>query len=362
MAKRIASAQRRAEALRRLLHQFPSPLDEPLLNSLDEDVARDAARHGLLPAIGSTIPAGKHVPNSAAKLLQQTTALGLVQANRLKQTLHQALEALERAGIPSVPLKGRSLALRLYGNASLRRSTDVDVLIRREQLERTLEVLDAAGFAKPPEVSVNFYLREHHHLLLKGPAGTVPVEVHFRLLSGVGVEIDSDAVFDRCSLTVIDGKKVRVLTPEDEFVYLAVHAASHAFTPMNLLLDLRLLAEKRPEWSRVLALARDWHVTHPLGVALELTRFWMGLPVEAMSVLEQLRSVRLRATMPLFAPTLMLEGVHAQRDRITNWLTTPVLTEDPAIGLRDLARGIRRGAKRRLHRALGARVPADWAE
>ena len=67
--------------------------------------------------------------------------------------LARVIEHLNAHGIPNILLKGVALALTLYKNEALRPMGDVDLLVRWDDVPRTVELLRELGYTTPiPEV------------------------------------------------------------------------------------------------------------------------------------------------------------------------------------------------------------------
>ncbi|MER3458636.1 MAG: hypothetical protein C4309_08450, partial [Chloroflexota bacterium] len=57
--------------------------------------------------------------------------------------------ALEAASIPAIVLKGPALALTIYPDPALRVIGDLDLLVRREQVEQAMAALHSLGYGPP---------------------------------------------------------------------------------------------------------------------------------------------------------------------------------------------------------------------
>lgn len=57
--------------------------------------------------------------------------------------LSELLRLFDRAGIPAIPLKGMALAESLYGDLTLRISTDIDILVPRTMVGRAIDVISS---------------------------------------------------------------------------------------------------------------------------------------------------------------------------------------------------------------------------
>ena len=95
-------------------------------------------------------------------------------------TLALLLE-LERASIRALPLKGPLMGEALYGDAGVRPSDDIDLLVGRDQLHAATALIRARGYGAPtdPTDAAGLPLL---HLCLRGERPSSPnVEIHWRL-------------------------------------------------------------------------------------------------------------------------------------------------------------------------------------
>jgi hypothetical protein len=184
---------------------------------------------------------------------------------------------MAQAGVPFLVLKGAALAHLVYGDPRLRPMRDVDLLIRKRDADRALDVLMRCGF-KPGGTAVP---ARHHHLqamarMLEG--ATVTIELHHELMAPTPfVEPrDYDDVIRRSQPFDWGGMSCRTLGCED----MLWHVYAHAFV-INTLRPgaIRLLSVAdlvhateawidRIDWTRLQRqygrLARALHVLHDL--------------------------------------------------------------------------------------------------
>src|SRR5204862_1630752 len=90
------------------------------------------------------------VPPAVRADLERRRALGQVWDAHLLAALDEALAAFAAAGLAPLALKGPVLSERLYGDAALRRATDLDLLVRPDDLETALGVLRSLGYLTQP--------------------------------------------------------------------------------------------------------------------------------------------------------------------------------------------------------------------
>ena len=102
--------------------------------------------------------------------------------------LERVLRSLAEDGITAIPWKGPVLAMAGYGDLSLRRFVDLDVIVRRDDVERAIGTLTELGYRAEPVVSPSqqaFLIRTQHDLAFKRDEGRLIVELHWEV-AGVG--------------------------------------------------------------------------------------------------------------------------------------------------------------------------------
>ena len=169
---------------------------------------------------------------------------------RRERWLAEVFTALAAHGIPAVTFKGWALA-RLYGRPGLRPVGDVDLLVRREDLDHARGVL--AGFEGGAEVDLQADLsrylpdRSIEDLL----ASAIPIDV--------------------------PGGTVRVLAPSDHLRLVCLHQLHHGSWRPLWLCDVAVLVEGLPRdfrWSDCLRGSR--HLGEGVLALVELARRWLG--------------------------------------------------------------------------------------
>ena len=148
--------------------------------------------------------------------------------------LRGVLRAFAESGIPVVLLKGPSLAQRLYGDAALRPSRDLDLLVAKGDWARGEEALAAIGFAPMREAD------DYHRPWMRQ---TTKLELHFDVENPLAFDFRVADALARATAAEFMGEPCRLLAPEDELLYLCLHAARHGYERLGLVLDLRFAFE-----------------------------------------------------------------------------------------------------------------------
>lgn len=156
--------------------------------------------------------------------------------------LKGVLRALGQSRIRAVPLKGPFLAERLYGNATMRVSRDLDVLVRKADLLRAERVLAAVGFT--PGAPDDYHRPWRRQ--------TTTVELHHDVENPLAFDFRVEGALQRARPAAFQGESCWQLAPEDELLFLCLHAARHRFERLSLLFDLQRAFQELP------AGALDW--------------------------------------------------------------------------------------------------------
>ena len=283
-----------------------SPEDRELVAALRGDWTRGgrglsalfdrAQRHGLGDVVDdAAVAAGIVVDDDLRRSLDHMRV-----ARDLDHAAHAAMlravdGALAEAQIRTVVLKGVLFAERFYARPSGRPTSDIDLLVALGDLRAAQHALETVGYRMVDDDREQAWsLREHHHLHLAHPHA-LPLELHFHAYRGFGSVIDGAAVVTR-SIPSDRGtyRALRVLAPEDELVFLAVHAAAHRFVRLGWLYDIKLLlATMSPaQVQRAAERAASTGYAFPVGLAATLLVESLGVAEEAVAPLLRLDHVR----------------------------------------------------------------------
>jgi len=222
----------------------------------------------------------------------------------MRRTLDDVLSALARAGVASVALKGPLLAARLYDAAEVRPSTDLDVLVLPSSVDAAVHALAPLGYSLEGGASGRFFRDHHHHVHLLHPQLPV-IELHVEAYRGFGTALLAGPLLIRSVAARAPGfADARVLAPEDEWLYLAVHGASHRFERLSWLYDLKLFLRAYPDlrWDIVAARAKEWKLEAVVALAAQLLDDWLRTSVHDGGHLAPLGAARALAAEHLAKP------------------------------------------------------------
>lgn len=352
-------------------------------------VTQLAKSHRVLGLLGRHLSARswEGVSASVKRELQDYFVYVAAHSSALKHELARVSHLLESAGVPVVSFKGHTLGLAAYGNAVVRPSADLDLLVARADVLRARDLLATHGYS----LETLLHAAQEAHVLRQDsvfnlsrpaepPLQTVlpqgyAVELHWAITSPcLPFDLEYATVATRLgwlelhgvASNAFDGSgdakerfRVRSLAPEDLFLILCVHGAKHLWERLIWVCDLAELVEKTPDfaWNRLLDAARERGVRRMAALGLSLMRGvlgtklprevenWLSTQPEALRLAAQLRRQLLVCATDgegqlqghsLSADALLMQTIDAPRDRLGflwHLATVPPLSERATLNL-----------------------------
>jgi hypothetical protein len=228
--------------------------------------------------------AGVTIPRETAKTLKRRSDACRIKAAIHLQLLMEMLKALNTAGIWAMPLKGPLLSLELYGDAALRESKDLDVLVAQADVEAARQSLSEIGWERKTDDArlsprqSEFLSRHEHHVSFVHKALRCELELHWRSRweNGDARELCAGATLR----TEWQGCCYEAMSVVDLTVDLCGHGGSHAWFRAKWLSDVaRIFADGRVEAEAVLERARSAGQERALLQCMKLLEDAYGLPV-----------------------------------------------------------------------------------
>lgn len=293
--------------------------------SLDWDaVVERADGHGTAPLLHAhlaRIEEAACVPPRARARLADLSRLTWARNTVLVERCAEIVGALDRAGVPSIGLKGVVLARTVYPDLALRPMTDVDLLIRPGDRAAATAALGDAGYRTVGDAVQAVQTFDGFRLFARD--ATV-LDLHWAITyssvrtAGI-VRVDHDGLWRRARRPDPNGVSCWTLSPEDMLLHLALHLTIGSdLARLIWFSDIDALVRKTTlDWDRVLEEADRWRVRAILGHVLGVVRDAFGTPVPARAW-AGLRPGRVRraavgACIGIAAPPSLRDDVGASR-------------------------------------------------
>lgn len=281
------------------------------------------------------------IPDACLHRLSEAVRATLMRNMRQIMHLREMVGACDAAGVPVILLKGLWLTHRVYGDLRARTSSDIDLLLRREDMPRFTQVARDLGFDLPAGANDLCDLAPAmNEFPLIHPEQKSYFDMHWSLTHpSHDAPIDEDLLWRRSTVVDIAGTPCRTLRVEDHLVYLCFHAALHHYFqyvgPRALLDVARVIADPPSpiDWDDLSERARGMKYERAVWLVFDLVREHLGIqPPQA--VIDALRpggnsaEIRNAATEAIF-----LDG--RPHDSLP-WSLAPILNE-PSLRKRSVA-------------------------
>lgn len=210
-------------------------------------------------------------PHEAVQAIRERALAQAAWELRHEQAVQGALQALSRAGLRPLIIKGTALAYSLYDSPVLRARGDTDLLVGAGEARVAGEALSADGWTRLPSGDEAAYQATY---LRHWPDGTHAIDLHWKINNS---EVLS-RLFTHDELLAVSepvpalGPHALAPNPVDALLIACLHRATHRTQPYLVdgaahhepdrliwLMDIHLLAGRlsQAEWSRWTAAALD---------------------------------------------------------------------------------------------------------
>lgn len=204
----------------------------------------------------------------------------LLRVLALERELTRVVDLLSEFEVDSRVLKGSAVAHLDYPQPALRSFIDLDILVREDDIERTVAVLSSADFARTlAEPRPGFDRRFDKGLTLRHPTG-FELDLHRTFVLGPwGRLLDLTSLWEDSAEFTVGAHRLRALSRTDRFLHACYHAALGDW-PLRLgsLRDVaQLLPRDEREADDVVCRAGSWGVGAVISAAVADTYRLLGV-------------------------------------------------------------------------------------
>jgi len=195
--------------------------------------------------------------------------------------LASVVDRLAAAGITALPYKGPVFGLQAYGDPAMREFQDLDFLIRREDISRSLAILGELGYQSEAIKGlrarrIEDYYHYNGHDILFAPGQRLPIEPHWALSPRTFcADLDTAPIFDRAvMIETPQGRRFACFSPEDTLLAAATHGGKEQWSRLAWVADIAALLRAHPtiDWHAVLDRAKRTGCLRMALLAAELAR------------------------------------------------------------------------------------------
>jgi hypothetical protein len=202
--------------------------------------------------------------------------------------LVKVLRLLKSANIPAIPFKGPVLAVQAYGDVCLRQFADLDLMVRRDDIQKVAQLLGGHGYrlwyAFTPAQEKSHLKRACEFTFLP-VQGIASLDVHWRFAADYfTTRLSPFNLFDGHETVLLEGHAVPALPADIMLLYLCLHGTFHLWPKLSAVWDVAKLIDATPnlDWQRLLhmATAAGLRRTFLLGLGLAHDLMAANVPAE----------------------------------------------------------------------------------
>ena len=269
----------------------PQKIWQLLRSDLDwEWILARAADYGTAPALYCSLKNSARKQLIATEIMAQLRSLyrrSCVDQINASVKLKEILLAFSREGISVIVLKGAALAELVYHGLGLRTMLDVDLLVRKTDLDAADDVLCQLGYVADESYQSREWYREHHHHLAPYVAKdrSLVLELHHHVVPTVAsVSLPIDDFWQRSRPAQIASVSALVLSPQDLLLSICIHLSLRQYF-VRTLRDLSDIAATiamygtELDWDRLVREAKTYEAARCLYYSLWLAHSILEAPL-----------------------------------------------------------------------------------
>lgn len=254
-----------------------------ILNALNDNLL--PALHPILPLIynklNKAVPAAQLQPEAKNLLRRHTMSLmGMDLINQ--KWLAETFSLFHQESLPVILLKSSAFSRNLYPVHAPRMGVDIDLLVTEDTFTAACNLLSTS---MKPVLPDNNRMATYNTLFERSylpRQGSIPmVEIHRALTNPHIFSIDEQTLWAGSRKhPAYDSELIRILSPEDTLLHLAVHAFRDLnFCTHNLLDMHEIWCQWKPDPKLLLEKAQRWGAKQVLYYLLKNSRIVMNTPI-----------------------------------------------------------------------------------
>lgn len=195
-------------------------------------------------------------------------------------------DALERAGVIVIPLKGPTLSEAIYGDLSLRESSDLDLLVHPATVPAARAALAQMGFllrtglhSAPDRLLMRWKSELQFTRSAPGNPFETHIDLHWNIVPAYyPFRLCADDLASRAVAEVRCGHAWLLAAPEDTLLFLCIHGAKHYWEQLRWVADIAWFVHGNSELNiaGLRVRAREAGAARALDTGLQLARDLLG--------------------------------------------------------------------------------------
>ena len=206
----------------------------------------------------------------------------------LTAELIKVFDLLKNGGVKAVTYKGPVLALNAYGSLAFREFGDVDILIRKADVNKAKKIMNDNGFYLDPpiELKTSIYIQLASEYQFKNSFGGI-IEINWSFIGNYFYFPNSPKLlFNDLKNYKINDFVIKTISPENDFLMLCIHCSKHNWKRILWICDLREFLENNEiNWADLWEKADQLAVKRIVIINLILLKNLFGLEYQKIAQL-----------------------------------------------------------------------------
>ncbi|WP_421535641.1 nucleotidyltransferase family protein [Priestia sp. D3YE.R1] len=154
----------------------------------------------------------------------------------IKNQLKLILDTFEANDICAIPLKGILFNETYFGHFSARRTTDIDILIRKEDMEKAIRCIEELEYDTEGEYSSHHFHRSFGKVIPHSPV-PLAIELHWDLLKEESSSLEIEQFWQH-SAPLEGYKHIKQLSEVHTFYMICLHGWKHGMDSLKYFIDI----------------------------------------------------------------------------------------------------------------------------
>ena len=233
------------------------------------------------------------VPEVVMRSLRESAGFVFSGNVRYLSSIKTLADLFREEGLEVLFTKGAFLMMDVYKDKGLRGFSDIDILVREEDLSRVEALVGKKGF-KPRNKSriFNRYRSQEVYSLDNKIYLDIHIDLVGRRLHNRFIGINNEDLWRRKREVTLDGARVYTMDTSYTLLYQSMHLAmQHGFSGLKWYVDIHeMITSSNIDWEEVLRLSGKYRIRRPLYYVLLFTRdmFSTPIPEEVMHELSKI--------------------------------------------------------------------------
>lgn len=218
------------------------------------------------------------IPSDVILRLERRFQLNRQRNLLMQEKLIELNACFRQAHIPILIFKGALLSQMLYGDLNLRRSLDLDILVKENDVysaNRLLKKLEYSSEFDLPMEQYNLYIKHQTEQIFTRKQGDFSIDLHWSLVPNqLSFSPDPDLPWQQSVKTRLADQELLTFSPEFLLIYLCIHGCKHGWWRLSWICDVNELLRSYPDlnWDWILNYARFYKIEKMLQLGLYLVQ------------------------------------------------------------------------------------------